>query len=123
MNVSEIMNTSLCTVEPEATVSEAATLMGERHIGSILVTEGDRLIGIFTERDVVRALSNAHDAPTSAVIEWMTKGPQTVTPDTEVREALQVMVEGGFRHLPVCEGERIAGVLSMRDLATALAEQ
>jgi len=51
----------------------------------------------------------------------MTKGPRTVEPDTEVRDALQIMVEGGFRHLPVCEGDRCVGIVSMRDVAQALA--
>jgi CBS domain-containing protein len=122
VNVGEIMNTSPCTVEPEATVAEAATLMGERHVGSLLVVEDDRLVGIFTERDIVRALSSTHDAPTTAVVEWMTKLPQTAAPETDVRAALQTMVDGGFRHLPVCLDDRIAGVISMRDVAAALAE-
>jgi len=122
MKVRDIMNTSACTVHPDATVSEAANLMGGRHVGSVLVVQDERLVGIFTERDIVRALSSVHDAPTTAVAEWMTKDPKTATPDTEVKAALQTMVEGSFRHLPVCDGDTIAGVISLRDVAAALAK-
>lgn len=121
MKVSEIMNRNLLTVDQETMVSEAATLMGERRVGSVLVVEGDRLIGILTERDIVRALSNVHDAPSRPVVEWMTKDPTTVGPDAEVRDALRTMVDGGFRHLPVAEGERVVGMLSMRDVAGSMA--
>lgn len=122
MKVSEIMNTALCVVDPEATVGEAATLMGERAIGSVLICEDERLVGILTERDIVRALSSAHDAPMRPVVEWMTKGPQTVPPDTAVKDALRTMMEGGFRHLPVTEGDRVVGMLSIRDLAGAMSD-
>ena len=122
MKVSEIMNTHLLEVGPESTLGEAATLMGERKVGSVLVTDRDRLVGIITERDIVRALSNTFDAPLRPVVEWMTKGPRTVTPDVEVRVALRTMVDGGFRHLPVADGERVIGMLSMRDVATSMAD-
>lgn len=121
MKVSDIMSDLVCSVEPQATLGEAATLMGERRLGSALVLEADRLVGIVTERDIVRALSQSFDAPTRPVLEWMTKDPRTVPPDTDVREALGVMVDGGFRHLPVTEGDRVVGVLSIRDVARALA--
>lgn len=121
MRVSEIMSTELCRVEPEATVGEAATLMGERAVGSVLVCDAERLLGILTERDIVRALSTDFDAPREAVREWMTKDPRTIAPDADIRDALQTMVEGGFRHLPVRDGERVIGMLSMRDVAGHLA--
>jgi len=86
------------------------------------VMEGERLVGILTERDVVRAMSGAFDAPMRPVIEWMTKRPTTAGPDTPVKEALRVMVEGGFRHLPVLDGDQVVGMVSMRDIARALAD-
>lgn len=122
MNVSEIMSPPTCLVEPETTLAEACTLMGEHGVGSALVCEEARLLGIVTERDVLRALSSAHDAPTRPVVEWMTKAPATVGPATDVREALRTMVDGGFRHLPITEAEQVVGVVSMRDIARVLAE-
>jgi CBS domain-containing protein len=123
MNVGEIMQTKLTIVDAETTIGEAATLMGERSVGSVIVCDdAERLVGILTERDLVRALSESHDAPARAVAEWMSKNPRTIAPATDVRDALRVMVDGGFRHLPVTEGEAVAGIVSMRDIATAMAE-
>jgi len=122
MNVGDLMSKPSCFVDPETTLAEATTMMGEQRVGSALILEGERLTGILTERDIVRAMSTAHDAPMRPVIEWMTKRPTTTTPGTPVREALRVMVEGGFRHLPVTDGEAVVGILSMRDIAKALAD-
>ena len=122
MNVGELMSKPSCFVDPETTLAEATTMMGEQRVGSALVMDGERLAGILTERDIVRAMSTAHDAPMRPVIEWMTKHPTTTSPATAVREALRVMVEGGFRHLPVTEAESVVGILSMRDIAKALAD-
>ena len=122
MNVEDLMSSSLCTVDPESSLAEASTLMGERRVGSALVLEGGRLVGIVTERDVVRAMSNAHDAPLRPVAEWMTKDPGVVAPGTSIKEALRTMVDGGYRHLPIVDGDRPVGMVSMRDIAKALAE-
>jgi CBS domain-containing protein len=117
--VGEIMTGSVFSIEPAMTVAEAATVMGERKIGSALVMEGEKLSGIFTERDIVRALGEHFDAAGHPVSEWMTADPMTVPPDTPIKEALNTMLERGFRHLPVVDGERILGIVSMRDLTRA----
>ena len=122
MNLDSLMSKPVCSVDPETTLAEATTVMGERHIGSALVLEGDRLVGILTERDVVRAMSSAFDAPMRPVVEWMTRRPTTAGPETPVKEALRVMVEGGFRHLPVVQGDQVLGMVSMRDIAKAIAD-
>ncbi|MHB8513394.1 MAG: CBS domain-containing protein [Actinomycetota bacterium] len=122
MIAKEIMSVELCTVEPEATIAEASVLMGEHHIGSVLVIENDELVGILTERDVVRALSTTHDAPARPVVEWMTRKPVSASPTTDLHECLRVMLEGGFRHLPITEGSRTIGMLSMRDVARTLSQ-
>jgi CBS domain-containing protein len=121
--VREVMSTSLITVPPTATVAEAATVMGERRVGSALVMEGNRLAGIFTERDIVRALSQDFDAPSHPLSHWMTSNPTTVTPDVTVDDALHTMLSGGFRHLPVTDGDRVLGMVSMRDLSRVAAER
>jgi CBS domain-containing protein len=117
--VSDIMTSALFSIEPTTTVAEAATVMGERRIGSALVMEGERLLGIFTERDIVRALGQHFDAAGHPVSDWMTKDPMTVEPHTSVEEALRTMFDRGFRHLPVVDGERVVGIVSMRDLSRA----
>jgi CBS domain-containing protein len=115
--VRDVMKTSLHSVGPSETVGEAVAIMAQHRIGSVLVMEGDRLLGIFTERDTVRALSLSHDAPRHDIVSWMTNDPKTVGPDVETDAALRTMLDNGFRHLPVVEGGRVVGMVSMRDLA------
>jgi len=117
--VGEIMSKELITVDPQATVAEAATVMGEHHAGSALVMEGDGLLGIFTERDIVRALGEHFDAAGHPVSNWMTRDPVTIAAEADVHDALDRMLTGGFRHLPVLDGDRVVGLVSMRDLTKA----
>lgn len=120
--VAELMSRNLLVVDPAATVGEAATLMGERRVGSALVMSGEKLVGIFTERDIVRALGQHFDAAGHPVSEWMTPDPVTISRNTSPRDALERMLQGGFRHLPVVEGDQVVGVVSMRDLSALGAE-
>jgi CBS domain-containing protein len=115
--VREVMSTSLHTVNPSTTVGEAVALMAQYKVGSAMVMEGTRLIGIFTERDTVRAISNSHDAPAHEVSSWMTRDPKTVAPEMDVEAALRIMLDNGFRHLPVVENGEVIGLVSIRDLA------
>lgn len=117
--VAEIMSRKVLSVSPKTTVADAATVMGERGTGSALVMDGEKLVGIFTERDIVRALGQHYDAASHEVAEWMTGDPHTITPETDVKEALQTMLERGFRHLPVVDEGRVEGVVSIRDLSRA----
>ena len=115
--VREVMSTMLHTVSPSTTVGEAVALMAQHRIGSTVVMDGSRLVGIFTERDTVRSISQSHDAPSHEVSSWMTRDPMTVGPDDEVEAALNTMLEHGFRHLPVLENGEVIGIVSIRDLA------
>src|SRR5436305_3682552 len=121
--VGEIMSRDLITVSPEASVAEAATVMGEHHAGSALVMEGDTMHGIFTERDIVRALGEHFDAAGHPVSHWMTRDPVTIDVGADVHDALDTMLSGGFRHLPVMDGGRVAGLVSMRRLSKATSGQ
>jgi CBS domain-containing protein len=111
------MRAGLYSVIASTTVGEAISLMAQNKIGSALVMEGGKLIGIFTERDTVRAISQSHDAPDHEISSWMTRDPKTVSPDVDVDTALRTMLDNGFRHLPVVEGGEVIGMVSMRDLA------
>lgn len=120
--VREVMSTELVTVEPSTSVMEAARAMSVARVGSALVLEGSALVGIFTERDILRALEHNADAGrVSPVSGLMTRDPVTIGPDASVGEALDRMLDGGFRHLPVMEGGTLVGVVSMRDLARSIA--
>ncbi|HEX2031770.1 MAG TPA: CBS domain-containing protein [Actinomycetota bacterium] len=119
VTLAEVMTRRILTVSPSTSVAEAATIMGERAAGSALVMEERVLVGIFTERDIVRALGRHFDAAAHPVAEWMTKDPVTASPETPVQEALQTMLERGFRHLPVLDEGEVVGVVSLRDLSRA----
>jgi CBS domain-containing protein len=115
--VRDVMSTGLHYVSPATTVGEAVALMAQHRIGSTLVMEGTRLVGIFTERDTVRAISQSHDAPAHEVSSWMTPDPLTASPEDSVDSALKTMLDNNFRHLPVMEGGEVVGIVSIRDLA------
>jgi CBS domain-containing protein len=115
--VGEVMNRDLITVDPATTVAEAATVMGGKHVGSALVMADGKLSGIFTERDIVRALGEHFDAAGHPVSHWMTANPKTIASDASTEQALEIMLAGGFRHLPVMDGEDVVGMLSLRDVA------
>ena len=117
--IREVMTKELVTIEAASSVAAAVTVMGMRGVGAVLVIEEGRVEGIFTERDLVRALSNDIGAASQMVGQWMTRDPVTVGPEASVEEALEIMLNGHFRHLPVMEGERLVGVVSIRDLSRA----
>jgi CBS domain-containing protein len=123
MRVSDAMSRELNRAGPEITIAEAASLMSQRRVGSTLVCRGDRLVGIFTERDILRAVSHDASAMGDSLEHWMTRKPLTVAPDTDLDEALRIMVEGHFRHLPVQEEGQLVGMLSMRDVSRVSLEQ
>lgn len=109
------MSRDLLTVESTLPLSEVAERMVEREVGAVLVLDGERLAGILTERDVLRAV--ARGIRDDAVVgDWMTSDPETIEPDETAEHAATLMVHGGFRHLPVVEGGAVVGILSIRDL-------
>src|SRR6202049_878637 len=99
--IREVMHETLYTVHPSTTVGEAVALMAQHRVGSMLVMEGATLVGIFTERDTVRAISQSHDAPSHEVSSWMTREPKTVGPDEDIEDALRQMLDNGVTQLPV----------------------
>ena len=110
------MSTELVSVPPDATVAEAATVMATNKVGAALVMEGDRLRGIFTERDILRTLASDFDATGHLVSHRMTVEPTTLAPEATTSEALDLMLDRGFRHVPVVDGDRVIGIVSMRDV-------
>ncbi len=104
------------TATRDTTVLEAALVMKKTSKGALLVVEGSRLVGIFTERDALfRVIAAGRDPATTRMREVMTAHPQTIHPDEAFMHAMRVMHKGGFRHLPVVEDGRPLGVVSARD--------
>src|SRR5215207_8173217 len=119
--VREHMSRDLLTVEPALSVTEVAQRMVERNVGAVLVLEDGRLAGIMTERDLMRAVARGlhNDA---VVADCMTADPETIAPDETTEHAAVLMIHGGFRHLPVVDGDELVGVLSIRDLVPLVLE-
>jgi CBS domain-containing protein len=117
--VREIMTaTDLCERPPGASVRDACRAMAEQPCGSVLITERGKLLGIFTESDLVRrVLAPGLDPRLTLLVEVMTREPGTIRPDARVDEAIRKMDGFGCRHLPVVEHGRVVGVVSLRDLS------
>jgi CBS domain-containing protein len=115
------MSRDLLSVEPSLTLTEVAKRMVDKDVGAVLVMEGERLVGILTERDVLRAVARGIDDST-AVADYMTRNPETLEPDESTEHAAVLMIHGGFRHLPVTDGDEVVGMLSIRDLMRVVLE-
>jgi CBS domain-containing protein len=121
VRVSEIMTNAAVLDQSDDTLAEAARKMWKQQTGSLLVMEGDDLVGIITERDVLKAVATGLKLEEARIAEVMTKDVVTVGPGTSLREAAKIMADRWIRHLPVVDGGKLVGVLSQRDLAGVLA--
>jgi len=123
--VAEVMNTSVLTVEPSATIGEAAEKMIEAGVGAVVVMEDmARIVGIVTERDLMRAVAQRARAAEARVRQWMTESVVTIEPETEIKDAAKMMFEKNFRHLPVVNKDgRLMGIASLRRLSQHEFEQ
>lgn len=112
---------TLCCLPPDASAQEAAAMMRERGVGAVLVVEQGKLKGIVTERDLVfRLIAEQQDPRATPLARIMTASPETLSPDDSALAALDKMRGGRYRHLPVVDGERICGIVSIRDLYEAV---
>jgi len=119
-SISEILRgRSLVSIAPDASIREACAALDRHNIGALAVMEGDRLTGILSERDVIRRCI-AQERPTGStrVAEVMSPDPVTVNARESLANAMAIMLDGGFRHLPVERAGEIVGMLSMRDIPT-----
>jgi CBS domain-containing protein len=117
------MTDATVTDAADDTLAEASSKMWQQQTGSLLVMEGNSLIGIVTERDLLRFVGEGGDPKSVSLRDVMTTDVVTIGPDTTVRDAAQIMFDKWFRHLPVvAEDGSIHGVISLRDLLTLLAE-
>lgn len=115
----EVMTEAVFTVKPGDTIAAAAEAMVKGRFGSVLVTRGSMLSGIFTERDVLRAASKAAPMDAAQVKDWMTPDPVTAPPDMDTDDAAELMLSSGFRHLPVVGDDGLVGIISLRDVLSA----
>lgn len=118
MKVSEIMTENPVTVDPESTAKDAAKIMKEENLGTVLVAEGARLEGIVTDRQIaIKVVASEKDPKVTRVSEFMTKDPITVSPDMEIEEVSRIIGDNGIRRVPVVQSERLIGIISAADIA------
>jgi CBS domain-containing protein len=120
MRVSDIMTKAAVSDAPGDSLSDAARKMWEQQTGSLLVMEGDVLLGIITERDILRSVATGTELDKTKVEEVMVRDLITIEPGASLREAARVMTEKWIRHLPVLDRGKLVGILSQRDLAGIL---
>jgi CBS domain-containing protein len=121
VKVSEIMTEAAVTDRSDDTLHEAARKMWEQQTGSLLVMDGDELLGIITERDILKAVATGRPLDETRVSDAMTKEVETVPPGMTLRDAAALMADKWIRHLPVVERGTVVGIISQRDLAGMLA--
>jgi CBS domain-containing protein len=122
-SVSRLRPTPPLQVRPEQTVGEAVALMRQARVGCVLVCEADKILGIFTERDLLRRVLAGQDRLSLPVSEVMTPDPVTVHPKQAIGVAVKLMAEGDYRHLPVVdENGKPVGILSVKRIVHYLVE-
>jgi CBS domain-containing protein len=122
MDVNTIYRDEVFSITGAETLEEAARRMQTNEVGSLVVMEGHRCVGIITERDLTRAVAEGEDTHRGKVSGYMTIRPITVTPETGIREAAAEMLETEVRHLPVGVGGELIGMVSLRDLLNVVVE-
>jgi CBS domain-containing protein len=123
MAIGDVMRTRVVTVEPGDSARLAVLRMLEEAVGSVAVCEGGRLVGIFTERDVLALAGDGTDLDSVRVGDVMTRDPVTVEADVQILDAAQLMGERRIRHLPVVQGEHLLGMIGIRDILGSLVER
>jgi len=121
--IQDKIDKTIFTIHPEATVLEAISLMADKGIGALVVTQHDKVVGIFSERDYTRKVTlMERTSKETTVSEIMTAKVITVTKSTSVEDCLGLMTDRHLRHLPVVENEKLVGLISIGDLVKAVME-
>jgi CBS domain-containing protein len=121
MKLGALVGGSATVVGPEATLGDAAEALVANGVGSLGVVSDRSLVGIITERDLVRAVAEGADPEQETVGTWMAEAPDTFSPDVDVDEAARWLLEVGYRHMPVMSDGELLGIVSIRDILWAMA--
>ena len=117
--IADVMTKDVVTLSSDSTVSDAAQVMVRGGFGSVVVVHGRMLLGILTERDVLRAAASEDDLRSASGERWMTPDPDTSEPDLDTEEAAGLMLSRGYRHLPVVVDGDLVGMVRLRDVLSA----
>lgn len=118
MKVRDLMSQNVQWVDPNQSLEEVAKVLASSNIGSVPICQGKEILGMVTDRDIlVRAIANGKDPKTTKVNEIMTKEVQSVSPDTDIHQASDLMADKQIRRLPVIENNHLVGYLAIGDIA------
>jgi CBS domain-containing protein len=120
MKLGALVGGAATVIGIEATLGDAAEALVHDGVGSLGVISDRMLIGIITERDLVRAMAEGADPETALVTDWMADAPDTFSPDVDVDEAARWLLEVGYRHMPVMDDGELLGIVSIRDILWAI---
>jgi len=120
VKLESLVGGSATVIGPEATLADAAEALVNDVVGSLGVVSDRTLVGIFTERDLVRAIAEGVDPETALVTDWMADTPDTFSPDVDIDEAARWLLEVGYRHMPVMADGELLGIVSIRDILWAI---
>ena len=123
MAIGDVMRTRVVTVEPGDSARLAVLRMLEEGVGSVAVCDGGKLVGIFTERDVLALAGDGTDLDAVRVGDVMTRDPVTVDVDVQILDAARLMGERRIRHVPVVQGDHLLGMIGIRDVLGSLVER
>ncbi|MBI2545428.1 MAG: CBS domain-containing protein [Candidatus Aenigmarchaeota archaeon] len=117
MLVNDVMNKNVVVVKKDATIKEASEAMSKMGIGSLVVAENSKLVGMITNNDIVKSVAQEKPPQSTLVEEIMKVDVMSVTPDKTIEEAVDVMIQYKMRQIPVIEEDKIKGILSVTDIA------
>ncbi len=120
MKLGSLVGGSATVIGPEATLADAAEALVADGVGSLGVVSDRTLVGIFTERDLVRAIAEGVDPEGATVTDWMADTPDTFSPDVDIDDAARWLLEVGYRHMPVMAEGELLGIVSIRDILWAI---
>jgi CBS domain-containing protein len=120
MKLGALVGGAATIIGPEASLADAAEALVEGGLGSLGVVSDRQLVGIITERDIVRAVAEGADPEEEVVSKWMADAPDTFSPDVDVKEAAAWLLEVGYRHMPVMADGELLGIVSIRDILWAI---
>lgn len=118
MLIREIMSRSIVTVKPEITLKEAAKVMSEAHIGSLVVYSDEKIIGILTSSDILKAIAGEKDPSMTFAADVMSKNVQTIGPDKDIKDAVDVMMKHRIKKLPVVNDGKLVGLVTTSDIVS-----
>ena len=120
MRLEALVGGSAEVIGSETLLRRAAAVMVEAKVEALAVVDGRKLVGIFTDRDLTRAVAGSADLDDDPVSQWMSESPDTFPPDVRVGEAAQWLIEMGYRHLPVMDDDELLGIVDIKDLLWAI---